>query len=421
MSRRRSVCVVVDAYSTATALPRVFAGYGFPTLHVQSSVDVPDVLLGSFREHDFIGRATYRGSLDDLVGELGLGQYQVRCVVAGSESGVLLADRLAQWLGVPGNGTAHSEARRNKFLMAETVRAVGLRTIPQLKSSDVEEVIRWVQAHGFAAIVLKPLASSGTNGLHICSGSAEVRQAFANLHGASDIFGQAISEVLVQPLIGGEEYCVNVVSHGGQHYVADVWHTQKRLSGHSKLYDLESLVAPTEGVYGQLTAYALKVLDALGIQYGPSHTELILGTAGDPLLIEVGARFMGSAAQSLVTDALGTNAVLLTAEAILTPEDFLARLGRARPAVRKLPFMVQMLSRRAGVLRGYALDRLAALDTFHGVDCYLRPGDAVRPTVDSYSSPGLIFLSGASREKLMADYRAIRVMEEAGILHEIEG
>jgi L-amino acid ligase len=145
----------------------------------------------------------------------------------------------------------------------------------------------------------------------------------------------------------------------------------------------------------------------------------LIDPEGAPVLVESGARFMGSAAQSLVSEAFGTNALLLTAEALLVPGRFAERLRAPAPRLEKMSNMVQMVSSVSGTLHRYALEKLAALPSFHGVDGYLKPGDAVKPTVDSYSSPGLIFLNSASEEVLERDYRAIRELEARGELYEL--
>jgi L-amino acid ligase len=411
---------VVDAYSTANALPRVFSGYGFDSVHVQSSAYIPDVLMRSFRRDDFDSCLVHDGNLDVLCRRVGLEGCEVKCVVAGAESGVSVADQLSERLGVPSNGTEYSEARRNKFVMGETIRKEGLRAIPQLKSSNVEDVVRWVEKSGSSRVVLKPLASSGTYGFHICERLEDVRKAFSALYLTKDIFGSGVEEVLAQEYVEGQEYCVNMVSLDGRHYVSDVWHTRKKVSGHSKVYDREVLIDEREEVYDTIVTYTERVLAALRIRFGPSHTEIMVDAERRPVLVETGARFMGSAALSLITEALGTNAVLLAAEAYLAPRQFESRLAGPRPRIGKVPNMIQMVSGREGVLRRYATERLGSLETFHGVDLYLKPGDMVRRTVDSYSSPGLIFLSGEDKDQLQRDYESIRNMEERGELYELE-
>ena len=58
----------------------------------------------------------------------------------GAETGVELADRLAARYGTRSNGEQHTEARRNKYLMQETVRKAGLRAITQKLCRSEEEV-----------------------------------------------------------------------------------------------------------------------------------------------------------------------------------------------------------------------------------------------------------------------------------------
>ena len=64
-------------------------------------------------------------------------------IVPGTETGVELADKLSEFLKLRTNGTALSEARRNKYIMGETVRSAGVRAVRQLKSSVWGEIEAW--------------------------------------------------------------------------------------------------------------------------------------------------------------------------------------------------------------------------------------------------------------------------------------
>ena len=57
--------------------------------------------------------------------------YRIVAVLAGSEPGVELADKLSHRLRLRTNGEELSVARRNKYLMGEAVRAAGIRTVKQ--------------------------------------------------------------------------------------------------------------------------------------------------------------------------------------------------------------------------------------------------------------------------------------------------
>lgn len=66
----------------------------------------------------------------------------------GAESGVELADRISERMGLRTNGIALSEARRNKYVMGETVRRAGVRAVKQLRSAEWREIEDWCKAWG---------------------------------------------------------------------------------------------------------------------------------------------------------------------------------------------------------------------------------------------------------------------------------
>src|SRR5690242_4820318 len=110
----RKSCVVVDGYSAATPLGRMITELGFNAIHVQST---ERILFGgkSFRPTDYAATLIFNGDLDRLVSELA--EWNVVAVTPGIQTGVLLADRLGEALGVPNNGTAQSLDRVDKFAM----------------------------------------------------------------------------------------------------------------------------------------------------------------------------------------------------------------------------------------------------------------------------------------------------------------
>lgn len=415
---RHRACVIVDAYSTGNALAGVFRAYGFESIHVRSSLNVPDALTRTFRRRDYVCDVTYDGDIDALCERLLRSYPRIVCVVAASEPGVPLADQLSERLGLATNGSALSPARRDKSVMAQTVADANLSVIPHLASSKAAEIRQWIAERHLASVILKPTSSSGTVGFHICESDDEVVRTVPELLGSRDAFGERVDKVVVQPFIVGDEYCVNAVSWDGRHLVTEVWRTRKHRCGQSKVYDIETLMDPGDPACQEVVCYVRRVLTALGIAFGPSHTEVFAGPSG-PVLIESAARLMGALDISLVSRATGTNAVLLTAEAYLAPQRFLARVGQPQPPLACHAAMVQLISSRCGSLSRWNIDSLGALETFHGIDMYLSPGDTVVPTIDSFSSPGLVFLAAAKEDELQRDYMLIRTMEAQGLLYEV--
>jgi L-amino acid ligase len=420
VQHRRHICAIVDACSTARLLAPAFAALGYSSVHIQTPRRLGPPQLSGHRADDFIDNIVHDGNFEKLSADL-TGKYPgLKCVLPGLESGVTLADRLSEYFGLQSNGSGASLLRRDKYAMAQAVERQGLKIIPVLKSADFDEIRAWVCARGIETVVLKPKSSSGTFGFNICTGESELRETFARLHRSRDIFGDEVDEVLVQPLIVGQEYAVNCVSAQGHHFVTDIWRTDKSRRGQSKVYEKEVLEYVGSPHYDALAAYVSGVLDALAIRFGPSHTEVMVTASGEILLIETAARLMGSLDVSMVTEALGHNAVQLTAEAYAIPQRFLQRL-EAEPLIqRKQACMVQMLSSTRGRLLRFDLERLTSLRSFHGVDFYQKPGDELVPTVDSYSSPGLIFLSHPSADVIDMDYHAIREWERNGELYLVD-
>ena len=87
-------------------------------------------------------------------------------VLAGSETGVRLADKLADALRLPGNGGDSSDKRRDKHSQQEAVRAAGARAIKQALCTSLEDVSAFLDTFGDAPVdvILKPTESAGSDG-----------------------------------------------------------------------------------------------------------------------------------------------------------------------------------------------------------------------------------------------------------------
>src|SRR5438105_4512295 len=111
---------VVDAYSTGRYLPALLRRHGVECVHVQSPT--PDVYL-TFDADGFVDNLPHGGEIEATA--TALRRSEVSLVIAGSESGVELADQLSAALGTPGNGMSRPQARRNKYDMVMALRDAG--------------------------------------------------------------------------------------------------------------------------------------------------------------------------------------------------------------------------------------------------------------------------------------------------------
>lgn len=398
------VAAVVDAYSAGRFLPEAFHRAGARVVHVQgtpeflASVPPPDL-------RPYTGNVVHLGDLDRTAALLA--GYVPRCVVPGQESAVELADRLAERMGLPGNGSALSAARRDKYAMVDTLRRAGLRCARQRKARSAADAGAWAAREGYP-VVVKPLRSASADGVAICRTAEDVRLAADAVLGSVDIFGDPNAEVLVQSYLDGSEYFVDTVSWAGERYVCGVWRYAKATLGRRRVYDRDILLDPDTAEARLLIDYVDTVLSALGIRYGAAHSEVIL-TADGPALVEIGARVNGLIDPAFHDLCLGANQSDLLATASVRPDDFSRGYAGAVYRKRAEAVVYHAQTSQDGVLTAIdddVLARIAALETVRAVTPRVAVGGRIRPTVDLLTSPLRVFMAGDSAERIDADYRA---------------
>lgn len=406
-SRCRPV-VIVDAFSRGGVLAEAFSKQA-PCVHVRSRHDMPDVFTQTFRTELF--------ERDLALSEIGSVQvveilrgYDPIAVIPGSEFGVEVADKLSGILGLPSNGDYLSNARRNKYQMAQVAQKAGIKIAKQLSSASLPEAIKWYcEMKGL--VVVKPVDSAGSDNVFICANVAELSEAYCCIKDDVNLMMNKNVCVLLQEYISGFEYAVNTVSHSGVHWVTDIWADSKQLvqQGRRKAYDTKRLLDPCSDDVESIVRYTRQVLDALGIAYGPAHTELIVTPAG-PLLLETGARISGAINPSVLKAATGTDQVEMTVHCYLNP----AKMHES-PTVYKRKrnaCCVFLFVTTAGFLHQARIEAfLRTLPSFADVVFRLLDGSRVTPSADVSSSPGTCFLIHESKHQIEQDRLAFRAWE----------
>ncbi|MDI5972443.1 hypothetical protein POF50_024405 [Streptomyces sp. SL13] len=407
------VVAVVDAYSTGRHLAAELARRGAACVHVRSQQDIPAYFTRSFAPDDFtedLGHQPDRAKLTAVLRERG-----VRRVVAGTESGVLLADELTDLLGLPGNDPVNAVARRDKRAMADTVRRAGL-AVPAGRAFDsAAGAAHWFAGTGFDEAVVKPVDSAGTDNVSFARSAAAVRSAAAAVLASDNVYGARNRSVLVQRRVTGREYYVNTVSYRGTHRVAEIWGYVKAVgpSG-APVYDYEEPVPPGSAEWRLLRGFTAGVLDALGVRSSAGHTEIML-TGDGPVLIESGARLGGATSPQTVREYCGVSQTGLFADSILTPRS-LAGFDDAAVGWHGHLKNVAFRNHQHGTVRGTGwLDAVTALPSVVHVAPGIAVGDRLTPTVDLFSSPGYAYLASADPAQVARDHAALRRMEADGL------
>ncbi len=233
--------------------------------------------------------------------------------------------------------------------------------------------------------------------------------------------GQRNDEVLAQEFVPGEEYIVNSVSCAGKHQVVEIWRSGKiYVPGIGIIYDHEELLDFDGKLQCELAAYLRRVLDALGIQYGPTHAELKYNAKG-PMLIEVAARISGAANPKANDAALGHNQVDMTADAYADPQGF-ARIANKIGTLRKRCWIVVLPSRQEGEVSAMPfVDEIERLPSFFSAAYRIKPGGLLKKTTDLNSCVGMVFLIHEDEAVIARDYaRVMELVPEGFLLREKE-
>ncbi|MEU2118024.1 ATP-grasp domain-containing protein [Streptomyces sp. NPDC016459] len=409
------VAVIVDPFSSGARYAPEFAALGVPSVAVSSLPEVPAAYADSWDPDRYRRLFTYDGDLEKLVSRLRpLG---VRCVLAGAESGVELADRLTErLLPEQANAPALSAARRDKGAMAQALRTAGVPAIRQICTDDRTAVQDWIDREGLTGrdLVVKPPRSGSTDGVTRVPAGADWRVPFDAQLGRINQWHNLNDRMMVQEYARGTEFVVDTFSHGGRHTVADICRYGKVDNGEQMaVYETLTWVSPDDPAAGELTRYAEAVLDAVGLRQGTAHIEIML-TAEGPRLIEINSRPHGGGHPAFNLAATGDSQVHRAVRWHVTGES-------APKGYRLLRHMtvVFLIARRSGTVSGAAaLDGIAELASHHHSAIRLRDGDRIEATRDLLGTLtlGFVVLAHTDPAQVERDVARVRAMEAAVVI-----
>jgi biotin carboxylase len=408
-AERRGRAAIVDPHSTGTYLAEAFARQGIQAVAILGTTPPPE-RAGHLRPEQYTAVISDGADTTDTARHLE--QLEVRHVLAGTESGVVFADRIAYRLGVPGNDPLTSRARRDKFAMALALERAGLPHARTIQAIDENGAWKAAQELGSWPLVVKPVASAGSDHVVIADDIAAVAAAATDILSAPNYFGQPNRALIVQQYSTGTQFAVNSVSKHGVHRIVEVWLDRRTDLGDGRLiYDRMDLLPPDDDRVPALTDYVRSCLDALGIVYGPAHSEVML-TADGPILIETAARLQGGDSVPLMRAAAGTSQTDAAVQSALDSAD--EHAARAREPYPYAPVTQLFLQAPAdGWIGEGAIERVLQIPGVTGCVHTPAPGTPVRRTVDLISSPATVYLSGDTAKQVDKAHAAVRALEAA--------
>ncbi|MGW1811171.1 ATP-grasp domain-containing protein [Streptomyces sp. NPDC002078] len=214
----------------------------------------------------------------------------------------------------------------DKLALRARLNAQGIGRVAAERGSSLDALAKFIGRHG--AAVVKPTMGSGSLGVRKVLSASEVAQTWDWLIA----FG--VRDLMVEELLVGAELSVETFSVGGRHSVVAI--TGKDNGGGVVALGHVVPAALSRREASAVTDVTLRMLDAVGVTEGPTHTEVIL-TADGPRIVESHNRCAGGYINELVELVYGVDIEQLTYSLALAPgPEHVQVAGRGAAAVRFL-------------------------------------------------------------------------------------
>lgn len=394
--------VIVDPGSSGMSLSSAFAEQGWPCCH----------LYGPARQAEFAvdpsRRTMLHQSFDETINALT--ELAPLGVIAGSESGIELANELAQSLGLAHNEPDLARARRDIVRMSHVLEAADVACPATELVASAHHLDALMGQVDIFPLVFRPVG--GATGITLCMNPREARRAYREFTGQGESSG-----VLVQEYLAGSQYLVNTVSRGGEHLVTEVYAERVDELNRRPVFRHTLLLRDLDDVGCSVVRYVRSCLDALGVREGPAHCRVRVTTFG-PVLTGAQACLME---QPLPADTyvpgLGYSQATVLAESYLDPATFERRL-RAPYRPERLVCRVPLSMHRSGVIRDMkGLDALRRLPGFHSLAQVPSLGARVHEPWRSPGAGGLAHFVHEDAEVLRSSLRQVHELEDRGGLY----
>ncbi len=232
-----------------------------------------------------------------------------------SDLAVPTVNYIAEKLGLPGNEYAWSGTMTNKYLMREAFLKADIPS-PRFFKVKAGDTLPDIDGR---TVIVKPTDRSGSRGVEKVTAADELEKAVGFAIGQS-LEGCAI----IEDFIEGREISVESISFEGKHHVLQI--TDKVTTGEPFFIELAHHQPSNlpEEIQQKVRMLVPKVLNALHIRIGASHTEIKITPSGELMVVETGARMGG--------DFIGSHLVRLS-----TGYDFLKATVMAATGVFEAP------------------------------------------------------------------------------------
>ena len=214
------------------------------------------------------------------------------------------AAAVGEALGVHTHSQETVRLAHRKDAMRARLAAAGLDDTPAALVADAAALRTFAARHGYP-VVVKPVGGLASFGVSIVRGPHELEPAYERAATASEHGWIRPLGVLAEGFLQGPEYSVEALSEASEHVVLGI--TAKYTDPATRVEVGHVLPAPLHSaVRERIEDLVVGVLDALGVEFGATHTEVVLTAAG-PRVVETHVRMGGDEIWELVHGATGVD------------------------------------------------------------------------------------------------------------------
>lgn len=321
-------------------------------------------------------------------------------VYSSSEYFVEAAATLSDCLGLPGADCNAIRVCRNKWRQRLVLQAAGF-SVPRFQlACSMRDVLSGVESIGLPCI-LKPTLGTGSIGVRLCTTVDEAEQhAALLLQRHKNERGMPVAaELLVEEYVRGPEYSVEtfhrrVVGITRKYTTPEPYFVE---TGHDFPADLTHTIVENCG------DSVTRALDAMGLSWGPAHTELRLSKDGI-IIIEINPRLAGGFIPELVRLATGIDLISATLAATVGDEFDIEQQFNSNASIRFL------IPKEEGVLTGLdGFDEVSQIPGVVDARLYYESGHACRIRRDFRDRLGhVISIGTVPGEAVTVAERALR-------------
>lgn len=254
--------------------------------------------------------------------------------------------KIAEYFKLPYNSKETIGNCRTKDLMKSILASAKLPVVPSFRFSDLNEAKLLTKKIGYP-LVIKPLNFGGSGGVVKVENEEELSNIILQIEEHLNKFAKKYDSdskiMLLEPYISiKREVSVEVINTPNFRHVIGI--TDKFLSKEPYFSEVGHLVPSSlykdVNIANKIKETALKACEALDILYGMAHVEMKVSSAGEIIIIEVGARTAGDGIMDLYEKSTQTNIYELHCKSFLNqlseddlPEEFIntAAIGYLHP------------------------------------------------------------------------------------------